>query len=297
MSAPISTLLAGIPCRFASLGGGPLGEPWQWKLDPYRASSDLGERGAALWVRRLPPGEAPTVPRQRLHAVHEGFFLREVWDLADGGTLWRYLRRQSGEVLLVYRVSPDWSEITLLEDHTQTGGQVAFEYLCHLFPACVLGYGLLTLHGVLMEHRNRGVILSAPSGTGKTTHARLWRDRKNALILNGDRAACRKVDGVWTGFGLPWSGTSGEQINRSVPLRAVVVLERGEENEAFPVSALDAFGAVLPQVLCPTWDAALTETAMGLLDDFLACLPVLRLRCRPDAEAADVLERALEEWT
>ncbi|MCI5648538.1 MAG: hypothetical protein MR332_03755 [Fusicatenibacter sp.] len=146
-----------------------------------------------------------------------------------------------------------------------------------------------------MEHHDRGIIISAPSGTGKTTHARLWRDSKHALIINGDRAACQKIDGIWTGFGLPWSGTSGEQINRNVPITALVVLERGEQNQTERITSLEAFGAILPHVLCPTWDAELTGKAMELVDDFLRQIPVIRLRCRADLESVKILYQALED--
>ena len=201
----------------------------------------------------------------------------------------------SGETLLSYTVNHTWSEIVFAEDRSMTAGQMAFEYLGHIFPACGLMKDMLTFHGVLLEYSGYGLIISAPSGTGKTTHARLWRDRKRALIINGDRAACRKKGGIWTGFGIPWSGTSGEQVNRSVPVKALVVLERGGENCASRIAGREAFGAVLPHVQCPAWDAQLTGRMLGLLDDFLRNIPVIRLRCLPDGEAADVLAKAVED--
>lgn len=147
----------------------------------------------------------------------------------------------------------------------------------------------------LVEYRGYGVIISASSGVGKTTRARLWRDYKNALIINGDRAACQKTEGVWTGYGLPWSGTSGEQINRSIPLKALVVLERGGENEIRRMSLQESFGAVLPHLQCPTWDAGLVGQAMEQMDDFLQNVPILHLSSRPDTDAIDALCKALEE--
>lgn len=172
---------------------------------------------------------------------------------------------------------------------------MAFEFLGRLLIPCMLKKNRLTFHGVLLEHQGRGIILSAPSGTGKTTHARMWRDDRNALIINGDRAACAKTEGVWTGYGLPWSGTSGEQVNRSVPVFALVVLERGDRNEAVRVTdPLEAFFAVLPQVQYPSWDIDLSGKAMDLLEDFLRSVPVIRLRCLPEPAAVDVLAEALE---
>ena len=161
----------------------------------------------------------------------------------------------------------------------------------------LLKHQMLTFHGVLMEHNGCGIIISAPSGTGKTTHARMWRDSRNALIINGDRATCQNINGVWTGFGLPWSGTSGEQINRSVPITAIVVLEQGETNQARQItSPLEAFMMLLPHVQYPSWDKEMTSKAMDLLEDFLKEIPVIRLSCLPDLEAVDVLEKAIEQF-
>ena len=47
------------------------------------------------------------------------------------------------------------------------------------------------------------------------------QDHKNALILNGDRCLCRKKHDVWYAYGMPWSGSSGEYINRRVPFGQV----------------------------------------------------------------------------
>ena len=281
-------------CRFESFGSSSFCDNWQWKLDPFRCS--VTDRGCyEITFRNAYSGELFSNIVKKVYEVQNGFFLHQVFSLTDGGTLWRYIRKVGGELLLSYYVNSEWSEIVLLEDHTSSSGNMAFEYLCHIFPPCGLMLDMLTFHGVLMEYEGNGLIISAPSGTGKTTHARLWRDNRHALIINGDRAVCRKVDGIWTGFGLPWSGTSGEQINRSVPIKAMVVLERSECNQAFRIGELEAFGAALPNILCPAWDADLTGKAMDLLNDFLQEIPVIRLRCRPDLESVEVLSKVLED--
>ena len=218
-----------------------------------------------------------------------------VYAIADGSTLWCYVQRKNQKIIVAYHVISERRKIILLQDSSNTSGELAFEYLGQIVPSFFLKFGIIMFHGVLMEFEGHGIIISAPSGTGKTTHARLWRDNRHALIINGDRAVCRKLNGIWTGFGLPWSGTSGEQINRSVPIKAMVVLERSEENEAFLIEELEAFGAVLPNILCPTWDAELTGKAMDLLNDFLQEIPVIRLQCRPDLESVEVLSKVLEE--
>ncbi len=295
MSASYLVDFAQLVCEFDTFGSSSFCDSWQWKLDPYKCFDKCKQACCDIHFRNSSKKESFSELREKIYEVQDGFFLRQVFSLSDGGTLWRYTRKKSNETLLSYCVSRDWTEVVLVEDRTVSGGNMAFEYLCHIFSACGLARDLLTFHGVLLEYDGQGLILSAPSGVGKTTHARLWRDHRHALILNGDRAVVRKINGVWTGFGLPWSGTSGEQINRSVPIRAVIVLTRGEKNLASRLAPLDAFGAVLPNIICPGWDASLTGKSMELLDGFLRKIPVIRLKCRPEQEAVDELARTLEE--
>ena len=290
MSTSCLASLAGMLCQFRQYGSSSFCDSWEWKLDPYSVYDrhqpvDLYIENADVAI------DEETV----LYEQQDGFFLRRISRTKEGGTPWQYLRKKNLNVLLSYHVSADWKRITLLKDHSSSCGQMAFEYLAHLLTACMLAHGLLTFHGVLMEYEGNGIIISAVSGTGKTTHVRLWRDLRRALIINGDRAVCAKTAEGWTGYGLPWSGTSGEQINRSVVIRALVVLRRGETNEAHRISALEAFHQVFAHVLYPSWDKALAEKMMDLLESFLRDVPIFLLSCRPDAESVDVLHAALDE--
>ena len=224
-----------------------------------------------------------------------GFFKHQLFVLQGGGIVWSYVRKRNEKVYLSYMISQQWNQIVLLADHTQSAGTLAFEYLGRMIPGLFLKHGILTFHGVLMEYKGQGFIISAPSGTGKTTHARLWRDYRNALIINGDRAVCFEKNGVWIGCGIPWSGTSGEQINRSVPLKALVVLERGSENEAHRIMDLEAFGALLPHLQYPRWEKEMAERAVSGLEQILHALPIIHLSCRPDPGSVEVLKDVLEK--
>lgn len=287
--------LCNIPVSFSNLWDDSAWGLWLWKLDPYRSVFQSSHAKINIECGHMQCSMEKLEKMTLVWKEENSFIKQHVYVHPDEETLWVLLSSAENETRLQYCVDRKWDKITLLQDTTCSAGQIAFEYLSLIMPVAMLKHGVLTFHGVLMEHEGRGIIISAPSGTGKTTHARMWRDIKNALIINGDRATCRKMDGVWTGFGLPWSGTSGEQINRSVPLTALVVLERGEQNEAHRITGLEAFGAVWPHVQYPCWDEKLVGTALDLTNDFLNHIPIIRLQCRPDAEAVDVLAQALED--
>lgn len=266
---------------------------WQWKIDPFVIKNDINQKV----LLRIEKDEKRFVKESEMKLLSEeldGFYKRQVYQLQDGKMMWRLVQTKNGDVLLSYVVNKDWSEITLIEDNTASGGQASFEFLSRLVLYSMLKQSVLTFHGVLMEYQGKGIIISAPSETGKTTHARLWRDYKNALIINGDNACCIKESGQWMGFGIPWSGTSGESVNRSVPIQALVILNRGEQNQARKLSLYEAFGESLPMLHTPTWDADTSELALTMFDDFLENIPVIHLDCRPDEDAVNVLYQYLE---
>ncbi len=169
-----------------------------------------------------------------------------------------------------------------------------YEKIGNLFAWAMPGKGALMLHGVLMEWQGKGIILTASSGTGKTTHARLWREYENALIINGDRVLIRKEEGQWYAFGTPWSGSSGECVNRKVSLDAVVFLNRGKINEVYPVSPIQGMEKILPRIIAPKWHEKYSLMAIDLAIKCLEEIPLYELYCRPDAESVCTLKQALQ---
>lgn len=193
------------------------------------------------------------------------------------------------------RISRDWTQFTLYEDHTGTNGERAFHELGSLFSYAVLNRHACVLHGVVMEYQGRGILVLARAGTGKTTHTRMWRDR-NALIINGDRCLCRKQDGVWYAYGMPWSGSSGEYINRRVPVSCIVNLNRGEVNTVKPMPLYDRTICLMQRIFAPAWPGELQTRAFDLCDELAAEIPMLDFYCRPDPESVDVLEKAVMRY-
>lgn len=195
---------------------------------------------------------------------------------------------------LSFRISRDWNQFVLYEDHTKTNGERAFHEFGSLFSYAVLNHHACVLHGVVMEYNGMGILVLASAGTGKTTHTRMWRDHKNALILNGDRCLCRKNDGVWYAYGMPWSGSSGEYINRRVPISCIVCLNRGLQNTVQPLSIFDGTISLMQRIFAPVWPGELQNQAFSYCEELASEIPVLDFYCRPDLESVEVLAQAIQ---
>lgn len=153
------------------------------------------------------------------------------------------------------------------------------------------------LHSSFIRWGGKGILFSAPSGTGKSTQAALWEQYEQADILNGDRAAIRKVDGKWRAYGLPFAGSSNIYRNESCPLCAIIVLEQGKKNKIERLSGGEAFPFLYREITMHPWDEAFMRRFLDDFEQLIVQVPVYLLTCRPDQEAVAIVKRKLEEIT
>ena len=135
----------------------------------------------------------------------------------------------------------------------------------------------------------------APSGTGKSTQADLWRHFQQAEIINGDRAALRFSDGIWQAWGLPYAGTSGIYRNLVAPVSAVVVLRQAPYNRVRKLTPNEAIRHIYPELTIHRWDSRFVDRALSLLLDLLSQVPIYFLECTPERDAVEVLKNELKK--
>ena len=91
----------------------------------------------------------------------------------------------------------------------------------------------LLLHGSTVAVDGQAYLFTAPCGTGKSTHTRLWRELfgDRAMMVNDDKVFLQlRPDGVWA-CGSPWTGKHGIGSKITVPLKGICFLRRGTENQ------------------------------------------------------------------
>lgn len=149
------------------------------------------------------------------------------------------------------------------------------------------------LHASFVAWRGRGVLFSAPSGTGKSTQASLWEEHMGSTTINGDRAGIRQWDDVWFAHGLPYAGTSGIYKNESVPVEAIIFLEQGAENRICKMTIKDAFKKLLPECSARRWETDFMDHLMMLLLKMIQSVPVYHLQCLPDRQAVELVKNTV----
>ncbi|MDD6212408.1 MAG: hypothetical protein PUB22_04605 [Clostridiales bacterium] len=222
----------------------------------------------------------------------DNFMRTSIYEADDDFWNWVWLKNDGSEGMS-FLVKKDFSEVVLLKNDSFQGNLM--RELGFMFAYAVLQKNACVLHGITMEYHGKGILILAKSGTGKSTHARIWRDSENALIINGDRCLCRFVDGTWYAYGMPWCGTSGEYINRRVPINAIIFLERGDSNICFHVPSFDGTFRLMEAIKAPNWDRMLYLKAMDYCEELAESIPMFVLQCTPDLESVKVLKSALAE--
>ena len=153
--------------------------------------------------------------------------------------------------------------------------------------------GTVLFHGSALAADGEGCLFTAPSGTGKSTHARLWRELlgDRVVMINDDKPLLSpEGDGV-TVYGTAFRGKHGLGGDISAPLRAVFLLSRASRNTVRPVAPAEAYPALLRQVYRPADSAAMACT-LSILDCLVRSVRFFELRCNTELSAAELAFRA-----
>lgn len=159
-----------------------------------------------------------------------------------------------------------------------------------MFGIVIAPLGAIAIHSSVIVKDHQAVLCLGESGTGKSTHTRLWRENiENARLLNDDSPIIRIIDGKCIVYGSPWSGKTPCYVNKCVPARAFMRLSQAPYNKIHRLPALSAIGAILPS--CPpafAYDNALQDHICSTVSDAISSTPVYHLECLPDAAAAEL---------
>lgn len=158
----------------------------------------------------------------------------------------------------------------------------------------IIQHGGVLLHASFVRWGNRAILFTAPSGTGKSTQAELWRSLRNAEIINGDRAAVTPEQNGATAWGIPYCGTSGICKNARLPVAAIVYLSQAPRTQIRQLDGLRAFRRIWEGCSVNVWNQDDVELCVQTVMSVAERVPVYHLACTPDETAVEALEEMLE---
>ena len=150
----------------------------------------------------------------------------------------------------------------------------ALRKIAEVFPL----YNRFLMHGASIAYAEKGYLFTAPSGTGKTTHIRLWNQYlNNVKIINGDKPFLSLEKEPYI-YGSPWAGKEGWQKNHSFPLAGICFVQRGTRNKIRRLHSSECLALLFNQIYIPVEPVGAGKT-LELVDTLLQKVPVWLLEC------------------
>lgn len=159
----------------------------------------------------------------------------------------------------------------------------------------MIDYNTLLFHGSAVAVDGRAYLFCAKSGTGKSTHTRLWREyfKDKAVMVNDDKPLLRIDGGCVQVCGTPWNGKHRLGNNISVELGAVCFLDRAQENHIEPVPSYSALPLLLRHCYKSTDKSKLVHT-LDLLSEIKNRVDLYSLHCNMSTDAVITAYNAMK---
>lgn len=159
----------------------------------------------------------------------------------------------------------------------------------------MIGYDTFLFHGSAVSVDGKAYLFTAKSGTGKSTHTKLWRRHfgNRAVMVNDDKPLIKiSGDKVYV-FGTPYNGKHRLGSNICVPLRSVALLGRSNENHIEEITAVQAYPLLLQQVYRPSDQMKMIKT-LELLKKMTELIKLYSLGCNMEPEAVIIAYDAMK---
>ena len=157
-----------------------------------------------------------------------------------------------------------------------------------LFALATADKGTVLFHAAVVSHQGKGYMFLGPSGTGKSTHARLWlKYIEGTELVNDDNPVVRISDeGHIKVYGSPWSGKTPCYRNVNYPIGAIVLLSQAPYNKIQRMGGIHAYASLMESISGKRWDSRIADGLHQTQNSLVMSVPMWHLECLPDEEAA-----------
>ena len=165
---------------------------------------------------------------------------------------------------------------------------VAYMEAAAQFYRQLLDYNGFYLHSSAVVRDGKAYLFSGHSGEGKSTHTRLWISTfgGDTRVINDDKPALRRMDGIWYAYGTPWCGKDDINLNEKAPVAGVCFVKKAQHNRIRRMSPDEALQRMLGQTMHRMQDVQKLDALLQHLELFLAEIPVYELENLPESAAA-----------
>lgn len=207
----------------------------------------------------------------------------------EGDRLLCLAKGSVGRYLSTVVCDHDFTDLKCYLHDEPIGSMQSLGVLLRLLPMCAIlqKKGVSFFHASQIAAGGKGILFTAPSGTGKTTQAKLWKEHRGAEMICNDRTLIR--NGMT--YGYPVDGSEPVGSDKIFPLGAIVLLEQGKEDVVQKLRPREALLKLYPQLIMSFWDPISRILATEQLISITKEYPVYLFRCTPEKSAVECLEQ------
>lgn len=166
-----------------------------------------------------------------------------------------------------------------------------------LYTFCTAPFHTLMVHASVIAHDGAGYMFLGRSGTGKSTHSRLWLNHiDDTSLLNDDNPVVRYIDGEAYVYGTPWSGKTPCYKNISAPLGGIIRISRAPYNKPKRLAPIQAYASLMTSCSGMTWDKSQADGRDKTMQAIVSATPCWVMECLPDEDAARVCSAAVTDF-
>lgn len=217
-----------------------------------------------------------------------------IYDGKDPLTFGFSLTREKPDFMLM--VSPDFRTGRIMLPSGASDSMLSFALgnsAMLMYMLCTATLDTLLIHASSVVLDGRGYAFTGRSGSGKSTHSRLWLDNfEGTELLNDDNPVIRVTGGKAVIFGSPWSGKTPCWKNACAPLQAVTHIFQAPENRIERLSGIQAYASFITSCSCMKWNRRIADGVNAGVEKLLSLCGFFNLHCRPDRDAALLCRRA-----
>lgn len=172
--------------------------------------------------------------------------------------------------------------------------QLVFDSVRVAFSYRLLMEDMIAIHSASILYKEKAWLFSAPAGTGKSTHANLWKEAFNVNTINGDLNFMIMENDKPVIYGTPWCGTSGIYDNEVHELGGIIFLKRNDENYTEEITEEEKILLISKRLVSPAWNESLMAKQFEVASAISDRITVTRLNCNKETKAAVVMKQYID---
>ena len=199
------------------------------------------------------------------------------------------LRYGREDLVHVFETNADFTKVSAVICWEDRYAPVALSSMLRIvFSQAIIPHAAVSMHASVVVNEGKAALFMGKSGTGKSTHTRLWLEYiPGSSLLNDDNPIVRIVGEDVIAYGSPWSGKTHCYKNESASAAGFVRLKQAPHNRYMPCEDIAAFKALLPGSSVLRQDKTLHSILCGTLIEIAGMTKVGEMECLPDKEAAE----------